>query len=122
MLNRGRKGVEWKKIKYMQKRMKEDGNENFRVVVKKVILLKQGKTRGVEEEKWGRKEGTGSYEKRNATIFSTSNIRKTSIAKIYETKRMVVARFSVRNMMKVLVTSISREEINDEVVDKKKND
>ena len=50
------------------------------------------------------------------------------MAKMFETKIMIAAKFSVRNMRKVLFINIRvsyqylEEEINDEFVDKKKND
>ena len=33
---------------------------------------------------------------REVLVFSTRNMRKTSMAKMYETKRFIIARFSVR--------------------------
>ena len=53
---------------------------------------------GLKERKQGKgnamgKKGEESYRKREARIFSMRSIKKTSIAKIFETKRIIVQDF-----------------------------
>ena len=47
---------------------------------------------------WGIVDVIGSLAEKVSDIFLTKNKRKTSMAKLYETKRIMVARFLVRNV------------------------